>query len=132
MLGNLLKFTFHFMKTHDGLDWYNAILFSVPAYHDLTQKTMSYGEVSQSNRKEMKEMSRYLLGVGTQCLQGEGRAPRPILNCTIQCSRALREFYMYARYISYDDASLSYMVDAFCRFHTFNDVIFLERASRKE
>jgi len=38
---------------------------------------------------------------------------------------------MYARYISHDDASLSYMEDAFRRFHTFKDVILLRRAGKK-
>jgi hypothetical protein len=38
---------------------------------------------------------------------------------------------MYARYISHDDATLSYMEDALCRFHTFKDVFLLGRASKK-
>ena len=58
MLDNLQKCIFHFMKTHERLDKYNAISLSVPAYHYLTPKTESYEEVSQWNRKEMKEMSR--------------------------------------------------------------------------
>jgi hypothetical protein len=32
------KWIIHFMKTHERLDKYNAIWFSVPAYHDLTPK----------------------------------------------------------------------------------------------
>jgi hypothetical protein len=66
MLNHLQKWIVHFMKTHKRLDKYNAIWLSVPAYHDLTPKTKSYQEVSQSNGKEMKEMSWYLLGVVTQ------------------------------------------------------------------
>jgi hypothetical protein len=66
MLNHLQKWIVHFMKTHKRLDKYNAIWLSVPAYHDLTPKTKSYQEVSQSNGKEMKEMIWYLLGVVTQ------------------------------------------------------------------
>jgi hypothetical protein len=62
------KWIFHFMKTHEWLDKYNAIWLSVPAYHDLTPKTKSYEEVSQWNGKQMKGMSRYPLGVVTQSL----------------------------------------------------------------
>jgi hypothetical protein len=58
MLDHLQKWIFHFMKMHERLDKYNAIWLSVPAYHDLTPKTMSYEEVSQWNGKEVKEMSR--------------------------------------------------------------------------
>jgi len=36
LLDHLQKWIFHFMKTHEGLDMYNAIWLSVPAYHDLT------------------------------------------------------------------------------------------------
>ena len=70
MLDHHQKWIFHFMKTHEWLNKYNAISLSVPAYHDLTPKNKSYQEVSQWNGKEMKEMSRYLLGVVTQCLRG--------------------------------------------------------------
>jgi hypothetical protein len=38
MLDHLQKWIFHFMKTHERLDKYNAIWLSVPAYHDLTPK----------------------------------------------------------------------------------------------
>jgi len=103
----------------------------VPAYHNLTPKTKSYEEVSQWNGKEMKEMSRYLLGVVTQSLQGGSPAQRPIFNRAIECTRALLEFYMYARYKSHDDATLSYMEDALCRFDTFKDVFLHGRAGKK-
>jgi len=131
MLDHLQKWMFHFMKTHERLDKYNAIWLSVPAYHDLRPKNKSYEEVSQWNGKEMKEMSRYLLGVVTQSLRGGSPAQRPIFNGAIECTRALLEFYMYARYNSHDDATLSYMEDALLRFHTFKDVFLLGRAGKK-
>ena len=68
MLDHLQKWIFHYMKTHKQLDKYNAIWLSIPAYHDLTQESKSYEKDSQSNEKEMKEMSKYLLGVVTQSL----------------------------------------------------------------
>jgi hypothetical protein len=38
---------------------------------------------------------------------------------------------MYARYKSHVDATLSYMEDALCRFHSFKDDFFLGRAGKK-
>jgi hypothetical protein len=38
---------------------------------------------------------------------------------------------MYARYTSHDDATLSYIEDAWHRFHSFKDVLLLGRAGRK-
>ena len=125
------KWIFHFMKMHEWLDKYNAIWFSVPAYHNLTPKNKSYEEVSQWNGKEMKEMSWYLLGVVTHSLRGGIPTQRPIFNREIECTRALLEFYMYARYPSHDDATLSYLPDSFHHFHTFNDVRLLGRAGAK-
>ena len=119
------------MKTQERLDKYNAIWLPVPAYHDLTPKNLSYEKVSQWNGKEMKEMSRYLLRVENQSLQGGSPAQRPIFNRAIECTRALLEFYMYAQYKSHDDATLSYMEDALHRFHTFKDAFLLGRASKK-
>jgi hypothetical protein len=60
----------------------------------------------------MKEMSRYLLGVVTQSLRGGSPGQRPIFNHAIECTRALLEFYMYARFKSHDDATLGYLEDA--------------------
>jgi len=131
MLDNLQKWIFHFMKTQERLDKYNAIWLSVPAYHDLTTKNKSYEEVSHWNGKEMKEMSVYLLGVVTQCLRGGSPAQHPIFNHAIEITPALLEFYMYARYKSHDDATLSLMVDTLHHFHTFKDVFLLGRAGKK-
>jgi len=118
------------MKMHERLDKYNAIWLSVPAYHDLTPKNKSYEEVSQWNGKEMKELSQYLYGVVAQSLRGGNHAQRPIFNPPIECTRALLEFYMYARYKSHDDATLSYMEDTLHHFDTFKDVILLGRAGK--
>jgi len=131
MLDHLQKWIFHFMKTHKRLDMYNAIWLSVLVQDDRTPKTKSYEEVSQWNGKEMKEKGRYLLGVVTQSLRGGSPAQRPICNRAIECTRALLEFYMYARYKSHDDATLSYMEDALCRFHTLKEVLLLVRAGKK-
>jgi len=131
MLDHLQRWIFDFMKTHERLDEYNAIWSSVPAYHDLTPKNQSYEEVSQWNGKVMTEMSRYLLGVGTPSLRAGSRAQRPIFNHTIECTRALLEFYMYARYKSHDDATFSYIEDALHHFHTFEEVFLLGRAGKQ-
>jgi len=76
-------------------------------------------------------MSRYLLGVVTQSLQGRSPAPSPIFNDANECTRALLEFSMYAQYISHDDATLSYMEDPLRHFHTFNDVFLSRRAGNE-
>jgi len=131
MLDHLQKWIFHFMKTQKHRDKYNGIWLSMAAYHNLTPKNTSYEEVSQWNRKEMNEMSRYLLGVVTQSLQGGSPAQRPSFNRAIECTRALLEFYMYARCKSRDDATLSYMEDALDRFHTIKDVVLLRQAGKQ-
>ena len=125
MLDHLQKWIFHFMKTHEPLQKCNAIWLSVPAYHDLTPITKSYEEVSQWNGKEMKEMSRYLLGVVTQSLQEGSPTQRPIFNRAFECTLAFIEFSMYAQYKSHDDATLTYMEDTLQCFLTFRDVFLL-------
>jgi hypothetical protein len=130
MLRKLQKSIFHFMKTHELLGKYNAIWLSVPAYHDLTPKTKSYEEVSQSNGKEMKQMSRYLLGVVTQSHPGGSPAQRPIFNRAIQWTGAFLEFDMSARYKSHHDATLTYMEDGLCHFHTVIDAVLLGQGGK--
>jgi hypothetical protein len=78
----------------------------------------------------MKEISRYLLRVVTQTLQGGSPAQRPVFNRPIECTWLLLEFYMYDPYKSHDDATLHYMEDAMHRLHTFEDVFFIRRARK--
>ena len=130
MLDHLQKWNFDFMKWHIWLDRYNAIWLSVPAYHDLTATSRSYEEVSPWNGKEMKVMSRVLLGVVTKPLRGGSPTQYPIFNHPIGCTQALWECYMYGRYKSHDDATLSYFEDALCLFHTFKDIFVLRLASK--
>jgi len=110
---------------------FTARWLSVPAYHNLTPKTKSYEENSQWNGKEMKEMSRYRLGVVTQSLRGGSSTQPPIFNGAIDRTQALLEVYMYARYNSHDDATLSYIDNALCCFHNFKDDFLLGRAGKK-
>jgi hypothetical protein len=125
MLDPLQKWIVYFLNTHEWLGKFNAIWLSMPAYHDLTLKNESYEEVSQWNGREMKEMSWYLLGGVTQSQRGGSPAQRPIFNHAIVCTRALLEFYIYARSKSHDDATMSYMEVALRCSDTFKDVFLL-------
>jgi len=78
----------------------------------------------------MKEMGRYLLGVVMQSLQRGSPAEWPIFNRAIECPRAVLELYISAWYKSHEDATLSYMDDALCRFQTFEDVFLLGQAGK--
>jgi hypothetical protein len=125
MLDLFEKSIFHIMKRHKWLDMYYEMWLSVPAYHNLTPKNMSYEEVSQWNGKAIKEMRWYQLGDITLSLRGGGPAQHPLFNRTIEFTGALLEFYMYPRYKFHDDATLSYMQDGWHCFHTFKDVFLL-------
>jgi len=70
-------------------------------------------------------MSQYLLVVITQSLRGGSPAQHLIFNHAIECTSALLQLYMYAQYKSHDDATLSYMEDAFHGFRIFKDVFLL-------
>jgi len=128
MLDHLQKWIFHFMKMHKRLDKYNAILLSMPAFNDLTPKNKSYADVSQSNGKVMKKLSRYLVGVATQSLRGGSPAQHPICNRAIEFIWVLLQFYMYARYKSHNNATLNNMEDTFHWFHTFKDDFLIGQA----
>jgi hypothetical protein len=125
ILDHLQRWMFHFMDMHERLDIYNATWLSVPSYHDLTTKTKLYKKVSHWNGKKMNEMSRYQLGVITQSLRGGSSAQRPIFHHAIECTRALSEFDMNARYKCQDNTILSDMDDALHGCHTFKDVFLL-------
>jgi hypothetical protein len=64
------KCIFYFVTKHKWLNKYNAIWLSVSPDQELTPINKSNENVSQWNAKEMKEMSRYPLGVLTQSPRG--------------------------------------------------------------
>jgi hypothetical protein len=131
MLDHRQKWFFHLIKMHERLDKYNAICSSVPSCHDLAPKNKSYEVVSQWNGNQMNEMSWYRLAVVTQSLPGRSLTQSPIFNFGIECTQALLEVNMYARYKSYDNAISGYMEDDLHRFHTFKGVFLFGRAGRE-
>ena len=72
-----------------------------------------------------------MLRVVTQALRDRCSAQCPILNPTIECTGALLEFHISARYKSHHDTSLSYIEDALHRFHTFKVVCVLGPAGKE-
>jgi hypothetical protein len=131
MIDHFQKWIQHSMRTHEWQDKDHPIWLSVPAYGNRSPKTKLYEEISHWNGKEMKQMSRYMVGDAIQSLRGGSPAQSPILNCAIECTQALLEIYMYARYKSDDDATWSYMDDALRYFHTFKDAFLLGRVSKQ-
>jgi hypothetical protein len=130
MLDDPQKWIFNFIMMHERLDKYNAIWLSVPTYHDLIQKNKSYKDVSQWNGQEIKQMRRYLLAVVTQSLRDGNYAQHNILNRAFECTLAFLEFYMYGRYKSHDEATFSYVEDAFQCLHTFKVVFWLGQVGK--
>jgi len=128
---HLGKWIFHFIKRHERLDKHNAIWLSMPAYHNLTPKTKSYRKVSQWNGKAMKDMSQYVCGAVSQSLRGGSPAQHLIISRAIECTRALLESYMCVQYQSHNEATLIYMQDTLCLFHTIKDVFSLRQAGNK-
>jgi len=78
----------------------------------------------------MEGISRYLLGVVTESQRGGSPTQHPMFNCTIECTWAMLQFYMYARYKSHNDATLCYMEDTLRRFLTFKHRCLLRRAGK--
>jgi hypothetical protein len=125
MLYHLQTWSFDFLKTHKGLNKYNAIWLSVPANCDLTPQNLSYQEVTQWNWKEIKKTSRYMVGVVTQSLPDGSPTQHPIFNHAIELTQAWLEFYLYAQYKSHDNITLSCMEDTLHHFHRFIDIFLL-------
>jgi len=96
MLDNLQIWILHFLNMYKWLYMFNAILLSLPAYHDLTPEYISYEDIVQWTGKAINEMNQYLLGVLTQSQGGSSPAQHPIFNCAIECTRALLEFNISA------------------------------------
>jgi hypothetical protein len=72
-----------------------------------------------------------MLGVETQSLRGRSAAQRPIFNHAIDCTWALLEFFIYTRFKSHDDATLSCTEDALRPVDTFKVVLLLGRVGNK-
>ena len=131
MLKHLLGWLQDFLKQHNRLEAFNNIWLSVPAYLDMTRPRRAYGEVSSWQGKEIKTMSRFLVGVLRSALGGPSASQRSVFDEAIECSRALVEFYFYCQYESHDEETLSCMAGALQRFHSYKGVIRQFRAGKR-
>jgi hypothetical protein len=118
------------MNMHEQHIKFNAMWFSMPASNDLIPKAKLYEEVSQWQGKEIKETSQCLLGVPTQTLQGQTPTQNPIFIRINWCTRDVSEAKIHTPYKSYDDATLSYMVESVGSFLTVKDDFLLGHAGR--
>jgi hypothetical protein len=80
MLKHLLNWLQQFMKKFKRLERYNEIWLSVPAYLDITQPKKSYEEITQWAGTELRQISRYLLGVVTNTLRSPSPLEKPIFD----------------------------------------------------
>jgi Plavaka transposase len=131
MLKHLLGWLSEFLKQHKRFEAFNNIWLSVPAYLDMTQPRRAYEEVSSWQGKEIKTMSRFLIGVLRNALRTPSASQRGVFNQAIECSRALVEFYFYSQYESHDEQTLALMSAALRDFHHSKNVFRQFRAGKK-
>ena len=131
MLKHLLGLLQDFLKQHNCLEVFNNIWLSVTAYLDMLQPQKAYGEVSSLQGKEIKVMSRFLVGVLCCALRTAAPSQRGVFDDAIVCCRTLVEFYFYAQYESHDGETLALMDDAVKHFHTSKRVFRQFRVTKK-
>jgi hypothetical protein len=131
MLKHLLNWLQQFMKKFKRLERYNEIWLSVPAYLDMTQPKKSYEEITQWTGTELRQISRYLLGVVTNTLRSPSPLEKPIFDNVIQCTRALLEFYLYCRYPTHNTETLDLMDQCLRWFHKYKSVFLQFRPYKK-
>ena len=131
MLKHLLGWLHDFLKQHKRLTAFNNIWLSVPPYLKMAQPQKAYEEVSTWQGKEIKTMSRFLVGVLRCALRNPSHSERSIFDEAIECSRALVEFYFYAQCECHDEQTLALMHAALQRFHTSKRVFRQFRATKK-
>jgi hypothetical protein len=76
----------------------------------------------------MREMCGYQVGVVTQSQRGGSPEQHPIFNRAMECTWALLEMYMYAKYKSQDDITLCCLENDVLCIHTIQDVFSLGHA----
>jgi len=84
MLKHLLGWLHNFLKQHKYLEEFNNIWLSVPPYLDMAQPQKAYGEVSSWQGKEIKTMSRFLVGVLHCALRNPSPSQHGVFNEAIE------------------------------------------------
>jgi len=128
MLKHLLGWLHDFLKQHKCLEEFNNIRLSIPPYLDMAQPQKAYGEVLSWQGKEIKTMSRFLVGVLRCSLRNPSPSQCGIFNEAIEY---LVEFYFYAQYESLDEETLGLMDKALKRFHSSKRIFHQFRVPKK-
>jgi len=114
-----------FLKKHRPLQAFDNVSKTLPPYPGFLVPTKAYREVTQSQRKEMRNLGRCILGVlAVPLLQPEGTQEIPFKRAP-GCIRALVDFNMKAQYRTHTPDTIPYMEDYLGQFHRMKD-IFLE------
>jgi hypothetical protein len=109
MLKHLLGWLQDYLKQHKRLEAFNNIWLSASPYLDMAQPQKAYEEVSSWQGKEIKVISRFLVGVLCCALRAPSSPQRGVFDEAIECCIAHVEFYFYAQYNSHDEQTLSLM-----------------------
>ena len=131
MLKRLLGWLQDFLKYHKRLELFNDIWLSVPAFLEMSKPRCAYEEVSRWNGKEIKTMTRFLVGVTRNALRDPSPIQRASFESAVECTRSLVEFYMYCQYDSHDGDTLNLMEDSLRRFHHTKGVFLQYRAGKR-
>jgi hypothetical protein len=130
ILKHLLSWVEDFCKEHGQLDRFNDLWLQVPSYLDMTGPTREYGEVSQWQGKEIKQMARFLMSVLAGALDRPSPSQRRAFSNAQQCTKAILDFWKYCNYPLHDDDSLNQVDDALRRFHDHKDVFLRFRSPK--
>src|SRR5437588_11150813 len=76
-------------------------------------------------------MIRFPVGATCNALRNPTPGEKAAFESTVECTRALVEFYMYCQYESHDEDTLNLIEDALRCFHNTKGVFLLFRAVKR-
>jgi len=114
-----------FLKKHGPLQAFHDVWKTLPAYPGFLVPKKAYGEVTQWQAKEMRNLGRYIFGVRAVALRQPGGAPLIPFKRALGCVRALVDFNIMGQYHSHTSDTRAYKEYYHDQFHKLKD-IFLE------
>ncbi|KAF8457923.1 hypothetical protein BDZ91DRAFT_666180, partial [Kalaharituber pfeilii] len=120
MLKHLMDWVISFLEDLKRIHIFNKILSALPPDPGFTPATKRYRAVTQWSGKEMRNLSRVLLGVFAATVTSQA----------ILCIRYFMDFYLIAQYRTHTDETVNYMRQYLEKFHVYKSVFLQYRAGK--
>jgi len=118
----MMEWVEEFLKKHKQKHAFNDAWKEIPPYPKYSLPKKAYGEITQWQGKEMRNLGHGISAVLGSALRNPDSSQYHDFKCALNCVSALVDFFLIAQYRSHTPDTLSYMESPMQTFNRTKDI----------